>query len=795
MTVDTQYLAKGLTVGRYVPFVNTVYNNLFKNTGYDIAWRMTASALKNSVKDMYTGELIIIGDPTLKPYDRVTICDTFEGINGDVEVEAVVHSFSIETGFVTSVHPDCINCIDDRYEQISHNIVKGAIGPGLITYLSSLLLYAAYAKHGRPMVNAAYRAYKDTLTPGIKSTFDSFSNRKKDVKSDKAKGKVLEKIEKATQNEYAQKIVSNLKGNLKGAIGISDTSLAVSRFYNSARRLGSFIDSFDTIDTVQDLIRYSEGVSSHLKNTNIDDTIKALEKELPNMSANDKKEAQEMIESLKKHSDSYAKIFDHFKMDTNDLDTLIKHTKGKESKAVLEAIKKNGGKISSTEELNDFAKAIKNLPSNNEIEKAIKGIGSAYTKNKTNILNGTKFINEIATSNKFSTLRKLKLGAKMGSIFKIVGNLGLFVFDIVICSFVNEYIERWMKNLQVIQVFPIVKHGRVLTAGLDGNQGSVVGSPTENNPGPIENLLIKMFGDSDDSDSSFIGSTVKGIAQFLFVSEEMTEIANNFKRDNNAFPGATTSIDRNNLIESVLKSVVKDEMQTNDASKAIKLKDRINNFSDKTAKQAYAYYSFKSDDVKTISDELISQQMVPVIKQKYIDDLVKMNYVKFIHNELYNESNDLTDNNGKIITKSKDFYGKLETFKVNLNETVSIPVIYDKNVFDIPFLKNDAYQILLNIIKKIESEFSISMSHYGDGKTKEEMFKKHPISIMSCLRVNDKGWASTGYTFTLQLVNAENLKDIIEPIKQEYKDIFVVQYIGKDKCKIVVYPEKQNFFD
>lgn len=74
---------------------------------------LTKNALKENMWDMYQGPLIIIGDPTIKPYDRIRIMDFFQEIHGDVQVRDVVYSFSPSTGFTTAVYPDCIATVAD----------------------------------------------------------------------------------------------------------------------------------------------------------------------------------------------------------------------------------------------------------------------------------------------------------------------------------------------------------------------------------------------------------------------------------------------------------------------------------------------------------------------------------------------------------------------------------------------------------------------------------------------------------------------------------------------------------
>lgn len=62
--------------------------------------------LMKELRDVYRGELTVIGNPDIKPYDCVTIFDDYSDIMGTIEVEQVVHKFSQDTGFITEITPD-----------------------------------------------------------------------------------------------------------------------------------------------------------------------------------------------------------------------------------------------------------------------------------------------------------------------------------------------------------------------------------------------------------------------------------------------------------------------------------------------------------------------------------------------------------------------------------------------------------------------------------------------------------------------------------------------------------------
>jgi endonuclease YncB( thermonuclease family) len=69
--------------------------------------------LKNSLKNIYQGEIIVLGNTDIRPFDLVYIADSYERIFGLVEVGQVVHHFTPETGFITSITPDALVSIND----------------------------------------------------------------------------------------------------------------------------------------------------------------------------------------------------------------------------------------------------------------------------------------------------------------------------------------------------------------------------------------------------------------------------------------------------------------------------------------------------------------------------------------------------------------------------------------------------------------------------------------------------------------------------------------------------------
>jgi hypothetical protein len=91
-----------------------------------------------------------MGDPSVKPYDNMYIDDNFSDMKGLTEVKRVVHSMSYDTGFVTSITPDCISVIDDAQTISKH------------TWVTSTATSVAAVTAGHLVKNKAWKYFIDT---------------------------------------------------------------------------------------------------------------------------------------------------------------------------------------------------------------------------------------------------------------------------------------------------------------------------------------------------------------------------------------------------------------------------------------------------------------------------------------------------------------------------------------------------------------------------------------------------------------------------------------------------------
>ncbi len=106
--------------------------------------KVTTNVLRNSIKDMYEGELCVIGDSSIKPFDTMCFNDTYEDMSGTVEVETVIHTFNSTTGYTTTIIPDIITCTESIEQRAGASNITGkftmAAGAGVARVASSHMI-------------------------------------------------------------------------------------------------------------------------------------------------------------------------------------------------------------------------------------------------------------------------------------------------------------------------------------------------------------------------------------------------------------------------------------------------------------------------------------------------------------------------------------------------------------------------------------------------------------------------------------------------------------------------------
>ena len=80
-----------------------------------MARRYVQGLFARLLRDCYKGELCVLGEPTLKPYDVCMLNDSSINMTGPIEVEQVEHIFNRDHGFISIITPDLCIDVNDYY--------------------------------------------------------------------------------------------------------------------------------------------------------------------------------------------------------------------------------------------------------------------------------------------------------------------------------------------------------------------------------------------------------------------------------------------------------------------------------------------------------------------------------------------------------------------------------------------------------------------------------------------------------------------------------------------------------
>lgn len=143
MTVDTTLIADG-NGGIDIPILTHFaeqwdLSEKGSRVNKSLAERVTTNVLRESVSNMYCGELCVLGDTSIKPHDRFYLNDTYEDMMGHLEVEGVVYSMNSSTGFTTTIYPDAIVRIEDDHEP-ARRMINGNFLSSLVVAVNTRLL-------------------------------------------------------------------------------------------------------------------------------------------------------------------------------------------------------------------------------------------------------------------------------------------------------------------------------------------------------------------------------------------------------------------------------------------------------------------------------------------------------------------------------------------------------------------------------------------------------------------------------------------------------------------------------
>jgi hypothetical protein len=129
------------------------------------ARRVALAHLKESVKDIYSGELTIIGSPDIRPHDLVYLADVYERMYGIFEVEQVVHHFTPDLGFITSITPNALVTVNDPARWFMTSWLNSWMS--LQTIRNDTRMYISSANNGRTGIVSGGQVSIDSLNEAL----------------------------------------------------------------------------------------------------------------------------------------------------------------------------------------------------------------------------------------------------------------------------------------------------------------------------------------------------------------------------------------------------------------------------------------------------------------------------------------------------------------------------------------------------------------------------------------------------------------------------------------------------
>jgi endonuclease YncB( thermonuclease family) len=179
-----------------------------------------ASALRDYMKDMYKGEIVILGDPTIKPYDLIFLKDEMNDMHGNILCKAVTHHFSHETGFISSIQPDALVVNDDK-AMLSTSKWVYSFGVSFVSFLMAKKWGAQLIKKVVPsnvmtkILRDGGNYAKEVSTDVLKKQIDKLPESTPELKEFKKTFEEYHNLPDGPDKEAAYKKLSDLSDGLK----------------------------------------------------------------------------------------------------------------------------------------------------------------------------------------------------------------------------------------------------------------------------------------------------------------------------------------------------------------------------------------------------------------------------------------------------------------------------------------------------------------------------------------------------------------------------------------------------
>lgn len=763
-TINCGFEYKNTNAPITIPIWDWVQNEFSETGGYQIAWRATANGLRECMKEMYQGELIVVGDPTVKPYDRFYVYDDYEDMQGLCEVEQVVHTMSSDTGFITSITPDCISAIDEAPEKVVASSTKNMLFPAIANIAAICVLSSKFQNITRGLFMSASK------------TINLTENYAK--KAINSIGELIGKEDlaayKGLSDDYL-KTIGTAFGLTKSDYNIFTSINALDKAYNAIPKPREFSSRHHLLGMLDDIAEHPE----RLKDLNPDNLIKELETALDSINdkmpgaANKKKTIESAINNAKELKNTYEiaskDAIKGLSISSDELKTMIKHANKSiedlndvdDIRKAIDSIKKTyvdsgkalaytGDAAKFKDDIKTLRKAMSNVNdfTDKDFIKVLKNIDTNIFKNSKDTLESFRDVKKA-----FQSVNSIKKGGTLATAAATFGTSLLWAAaEWVITKNVQEFIERELRNLQVLTIFPLMKNNKAYTAGLLGSQGAIFGSPSYDEPGFIEEMAIWFFDDHDGF------GVLDVLRDFFITTEDMQKIVSKYKRDDMKNYSAMGENSKRDLEQQkLLKTLVDDKTGGYNAYKKTMLVPRVEDLSSKSEAGKVAFTANKIVNVTDINnDKRIMENLSYIFQSDAAKKLHKKGVLRFSAEGEIDKDNIKAEN---IATATRTDGTAVEYKCKKIESGKDLPV------YDIPYLRPDAVIILNEIIKRTANR--IQPDWESENSDLNELHS-HNIVVQNATRINEnKSWFSTGYMFTVEVKNSKILSNILSEMNAD----------------------------
>lgn len=749
MTYDTGLLADG-NEGMDVKFITKLAEKFCggdekdNKVNKELARRMTINALKDSVKDMYQGQIAILGSPAIKPYDRIELLDIIESMNGAFECETVIHSLNAQTGFTTTIVPDVIvRDINDSHEVAVNQLVKTVFLPHVISLMSTnALMHIFFRKQSK----IAKALAKTSLSQKAAGTINKHAKILFDSANIQSLEELSPSISKLATNIGSSIIESTGHMKLKGLKDlIEELTKNPIKDTSNIKDLLTYMKKFNSLD-----------IDGHKKIVN--DLAKDL---IEKGNENSLSSIDELSKSLDELKEAYDEIISNKMNFKEPFESLLNADKlSKSSIGIIEDFLKNNpdAVVRNSDDLKEVIKILDRTDVFDLLGKtANKDIFDKVMKS-TNILKDfsnkstgkiSKFIDVVNSKNFGNVLDLIKTAKGASAILNLAAIIPFaveFIFTEYIISDIKESFMSWFKNIQTLTVYPMKQHDRHFYAGMSGCKGSVYGAPPTDGWNSIQGMVIKGYELLTES-NPLLSKASDFVINFLLGGlDEFEKAAHTYKVNLGLIDAKDSEFDVTNKIYS---NVSKSLMLQGRTIDSLKTRARIQSF-DSTmdnVKSTYSKYRIKSTK-KT--NELIAVEF-----DSDISSHIEKNKFAILHNVLSNTS-DMT-----LKSQDNSYTLKLVTFS-NKNGKGQ----------DVPMLRSDALEVLKLIIKETD---------------KSADTKKAKIFLKSGTRINGSDWRSTGYQYIIGSTKdiSSSLKNVETSLNSGNYKVIRWNQIGSDQVATV----------